>query len=170
MKKIRIFFFTSIIIISSFSYAAEKNEPFDGTGGRNDLSYLNVDNSNFKKGNDALKQALKLKEKNKIEKSNKRLQKALSYFISAYKENPDSLEVLSRLGLSYNLVGDIIMSEIYYSEALSIDPKNNLINQRLGELYFNTQRLALAKEKLKILSDCHCEEYTELKMIIDGKK
>jgi len=169
MKRIKIILFISIIT-SSFSFAAEKNETFDGTGGREDFSYLNAKNSNFKKGNDALKQALKLKEKNKIEKSNKRLDKAISYFVLAYNESPDNFEVLNLLGFSYNLAGDMIMSEIYYSEALNINPKNNLINQRLGELYFKTKRTTLAKEKLRILSNCNCEEYSVLKMIIDGKK
>tara|TARA_B100000035_G_C20715866_1_gene429030 strand:- start:5 stop:514 length:510 start_codon:yes stop_codon:yes gene_type:complete len=169
MKIIKIILFISIIT-SSFSFAAEKNKTFEGTGGRDDFSYLNAKNSNFKKGNDALKQAIKLKEKNKIKKSNKRLEKAISYFVLAYNESPNNLEVLNLLGFSYNLAGDVIMSEIYYSEALNIDPKNNLINQRLGELYFNTNRISLAKEKLKILSKCNCEEYSVLKMMIDKKK
>ena len=30
--------------------------------------------------------------------------------------------------------------------------------------------LDLAKERLKILESCNCEEYTELKQIIDGTK
>ena len=169
MKIIKIILFISIIT-SSFSLASEKNGTFDGTGGREDFSYLNAKNSNFKKGNDAFKQALKLKEKNKIEKSNKRLDKAIRYFVLAYNESPDNFEVLNLLGFSYNLAGDMIMSEIYYSEALNINPKNNLINQRLGELYFKTKRTTLANEKLKILSNCNCEEYSVLKMIIDGKK
>ena len=67
------------------------------------------------------------------------------------------------------MVGDTIMSEIYYNQALDIDPNNNLVNQRLGELYFKTKRTTLANEKLKILSNCNCEEYSILKMIIDGK-
>ena len=168
MKIIKIILFISIIT-SSFSLASEKNGTFDGTGGREDFSYLNAKNSNFKKGNDAFKQALKLKEKNKIEKSNKRLDKAIRYFVLAYKENPNNLDILNYLGLAYYMVGDTIMSEIYYNQALDIDPNNNLVNQRLGELYFKTKRTTLANEKLKILSNCNCEEYSVLKMIIDGK-
>ena len=71
MNKIKKIFFILILIIPTFSYTNEKNEEFDGKGGRDDLSYLNAKNSNFKKGNDALKQALKLKKKNKFKKSNK---------------------------------------------------------------------------------------------------
>ena len=61
------------------------------------------------------------------------------------------------------------MSEIYYQEGLIIDPKNYLINQRLGELYFNTKRVNLAKERLEVLISCNCEEYLNLKNIIEKK-
>ena len=170
MNEIKKKIFIIIFIFVSCSQVASEDETFDGKGGREDLSFLNAKNSNFKKGNYALKQALKLKKKNKIEKSNKRLEKALSYFVLANNETPDNLEVLSVLGFSYYLVGDTIMSEIYYNEALDIDPKNNLINQRLGELYFNTKKIKLAKERLKILSNCNCQEYLRLNAIINGKK
>ena len=99
-----------------------------------------------------------------------KLEKALKYFVSAYEETPDNIELLNFLGLSYYMAEDAIMSEIYYQQALVIDPKNNLTNQKLGELYFNTERIDLAKEKLKILSSCRCEEYSLLKKIIAGKK
>ena len=62
------------------------------------------------------------------------------------------------------------MSEIYYQEGLNIDPKHKLINQRLGELYIKTKRIELAKEKLKILSNCNCQEYLDLKETILGTK
>ena len=145
----------------------------DGKGaqstGKEDLSFLEAKNSNFKKGKDALKQAIKYEKENEFEKSTKRLNKAIKYFVSAYEENPNNLDVLNYLGLAYYIVGDTIMSEIYYNQALVIDPNNTLINQRLGELYFRTKRTTLAKEKLKILSKCNCEEYSVLKMIIDEK-
>ena len=137
--------------------------------GREDLSFLEAKNSNFKKGKDSLKQAIKYNKKNKLKKSNKQLSKAINYFVSAYEEEPNNIEVLNYLGLVYYMVGDIIMSEIYYQEALLINPNNNLINQKLGELYFNTERVNLAQEKLKKLSKCNCEEYSILKKIISGK-
>ena len=170
MNKIKKIFFILILIIPTFSYTNEKNEEFDGKGGRDDLSYLNAKNSNFKKGNDALKQALKLKKKNKFKKSNKRLEKAVNYFVLANKENPNNLQILNLLGFSYNLLGDTIMSEIYYTDALIIDPKNSLINQKLGELYFNTKRIDLAKQRLDLLVNCNCREYVELKKVISGTK
>ena len=170
MNKIKKIFFILILIIPTFSYTNEKNEEFDGKGGRDDLSYLNAKNSNFKKGNYALKQDLKHKKKNKFKKSNKRLEKAVNYFVLANKENPNNLQILNLLGFSYNLLGDTIMSEIYYTDALIIDPKNSLINQKLGELYFNTKRIDLAKQRLDLLVNCNCREYVELKKVISGTK
>lgn len=163
------------ILIFSLLLSNQVNAFLDNDGkgaqstGKEDLSFLEAKNSNFKKGKDALNQAIKYKKKNKLEKSSKRLNKAIKYFVSAYEENPNNLDVLNYLGLAYYIVGDTIMSEIYYNQALVIDPNNTLINQRLGELYFKTKRTTLAKEKLKILSKCNCEEYSVLKMIIDGK-
>ncbi len=161
MKKLKILFFILTIFFSNIYHLAADKE------GLEDKSYLNAKNSNFKKGNDALKKALKYKKKNKIEKANKKLEKALGYFLSSYKESPNNIEILSLLGFSYFLIGDPIMSEIYYMEGLDIDPKNNLLNQRLGELYFNTKRVDMAKNRLKILKSCNCEEYLNLKNIIE---
>ena len=53
---------------------------------------------------------------------------------------------------------------------LKIDPNHNGINEYLGELYVATNRMDLAKERLKVLENCNCEEYTELKQVIDGSK
>ena len=172
MKKIIyliiIFLFFSLNLALSFTSNPDPNDI--GTGGRDDLSFLKAKNNNLKKGNDALKQAIKYIDKNKNKKANKRLEKALGYFVLAYKETPENLEILYLLGFSYYLIGDMIMSEIYYSEALEVDPQNIIINQKLGELYFNTNRVDLAKEKLKVLANCKCKEYSELKKIISGKK
>ena len=154
------FFFTGKI------FSAEKKEQDVGTGGRDDLSYLNAKNSNFKKGKDALAQANKLLKKKKLKKSDKRLNDAIQYFVLANKEFPNNAKILDYLGAVYYKAGDLIMSEIYYQEGLMIDPKNNSINQGLGELYFKTNRIDLAKEKLNILSSCNCKEYFNLKNII----
>ena len=59
------------------------------------------------------------------------------------------------------------MTEIYYKEGISIEPKNISINKSLGELYLTTKRKALAIERLDALKDCNCQEYLNLKNIID---
>jgi restriction endonuclease Mrr len=50
---------------------------------------------------------------------------------------------------------------------LSIKPDHNGINEYLGELYVKTNRIDLAKERLEVLRKCNCEEFEELKVIID---
>ena len=53
---------------------------------------------------------------------------------------------------------------------MEIDPTHIGINEYLGELYVATQRIDLAKERLEVLKNCNCEEFQELKEIIDGTK
>ncbi len=58
----------------------------------------------------------------------------------------------------------------WYLQGLALEPNHIGINEYLGELYVVTSRIDLAKERLNILKSCNCEEYDELKEIIDGKK
>ncbi|MGA1292349.1 MAG: hypothetical protein ACO3X4_04855, partial [Pelagibacteraceae bacterium] len=58
-------------------------------------------------------------------------------------------------------------AEKYYLAGLSIKPDHNGINEYLGELYVKTNRIDLAKERLEVLRKCNCEEFEELKVIID---
>ena len=60
--------------------------------------------------------------------------------------------------------------EKYYLLGLTIDPGHVGINEYLGELYVVTNRIELAKQRLEVLKNCNCEEYQELKDIIDGNK
>ena len=46
---------------------------------------------------------------------------------------------------------------------------SNGINEYLGELYVKTGRIELAKERLAVLKNCNCEEYAELKEVIEKK-
>tara|TARA_B100001057_G_C22642687_1_gene868881 strand:+ start:389 stop:919 length:531 start_codon:yes stop_codon:yes gene_type:complete len=156
-----IYIFFSINLALSFTLNPESKDI--KTGGRDDHSFFKVKNSNLKKGNDALKRALKYIDKNKKDKADKYLEKALSYFVSANKETNENAEILNLLGFSYYLVGDSIMSEIYYLEGLNVDPENILINQRLGQLYLDAGRTDLANDRLKILKKCECKEYLQLK-------
>ena len=109
MKKITIFFVLLIIFIPNTLYSADKNNSFDGKGGRDDLSFLNVKNSNFKKGIDSLKIALKHKKKQKNKKADKKFEKALNYFILANKEKPNDIEILKLLGFVHHMVNDEMM-------------------------------------------------------------
>ena len=56
-----------------------------------------------------------------------------------------------------------------YQKALAIDPEHLGANEYLGELYLQTDALAKAKERLKILDDAcifGCEEFDDLKQAI----
>ena len=143
-------------------HSAEKSD------GKQDLSFLDVKNSNYKKGFDALKQATRYAKKGKLKKAQKRFNDTIKFFLLANEEIPNEPSILNYLGFSYKKVGDFLMAEIYYTQGLEIDPKNIDMNKYLGELYIETDRVDLAKERLKILENCKCEEYNDLKRIITG--
>ena len=55
-----------------------------------------------------------------------------------------------------------------FEVSLSENYGNHLgINEYLGELYVQTNRIELAKERLQVLNGCNCEEYNELKELIE---
>ena len=117
-----------------------------------------------------IKSGKKLENKGKLEKAKLRYEKAIKYLLKSNKENPNQPNTLNYLGFAYRKIGDFIMAEIYYLEGLNLDPKHKGINEYLGELYVQTNRMDLAKERLSVLKNCNCEEYEDLKNIIDGKK
>ena len=53
-----------------------------------------------------------------------------------------------------------------YLKGLDLDPKHNGINEYLGELYVQTNRIDKANERLAVLKNCNCDEYSELELII----
>ena len=124
----------------------------------------------YKKGETLIKRAKKLEQKDKIEKANKRYEKALEYLIKSNKEKPNQPDTLNYLGFATRKLGDYEKGEEYYLLGLQIDPDHKGINEYLGELYVVTDRIDLAKERLNVLKNCNCEEYKELKEIIEGKK
>jgi len=146
-------------------YSATKSSGIKSDG-RQDLSFLAVKNSNFKKGYDALKQAKKYAKKGRIQKAKKRFNDTIKFFLLANEETPNEPIILSYLGFSYKNAGDFLMAEIYYTQGLKIDPKNIDINRYLGELYIETNKIDKAVERLKILEDCNCLQYKDLAEII----
>ena len=54
-------------------------------------------------------------------------------------------------------------AEKYYLQGLEIEPNHNGINEYLGELYVETNRIDKARERLAVLKNCKCEEYINLK-------
>jgi len=126
--------------------------------------------SNYDKAVQAIKFAKKYEAKGKLEKANKRYAKAQKLLLKSNKEIPNKANTLNYLGFTTRKLGDYENGEKFYLQGLAIEPNHIGINEYLGELYVATNRINLAKDRLKILENCNCEEYTELKEIIEGTK
>ena len=126
--------------------------------------------SNYDKAVESIKFAKKYEAKGKLEKAKKRYAKAQKLLLKSNSEKPNKADTLNYLGFTTRKLGDYENGEKYYLQGLAIEPNHIGINEYLGELYVATNRLDLAKERLEILKNCNCEEYTELKQIIDGTK
>ena len=161
LKFVFIIFFQLLIFNQVYSFT-DQGKGAQSTG-REDTSFLEVKSSNIENGEIAFKQAQKYRAKNTLKKSNKRLNDALNYFLAGYKEDPKNVSVLNYLGIINNILGDQMMSEIYYQLGLSLGPNNPILNQNLGNLYLDTKRISLAEERLSILMKCNCDEYNILK-------
>ena len=126
--------------------------------------------SDYDKAVDLIKFAKKYEKKGKIEKANKRYEKAQKLLIKSNNKKPLQADTLNYLGFTTRKLGDYEKGEKYYLMGLEIEPNHNGINEYLGELYIVTNRIDLAKERLKVLESCNCEEYNEVKEIIAGTK
>ena len=114
--------------------------------------------------------AKKYESKNKMDKALKRYEKAQKILLKLDKEKPLQADTLNYLGFTTRKLGDFEAGEKYYLLGLQVDPTHVGINEYLGELYVVTNRIDLAKERLEVLKNCNCEEFKELKEIIEGTK
>ena len=130
-------------------------------------SSTNGEGSKYKKGSSLIKSAKKFEKKGKLEKAKKRYKKAIEYLTVANKEKPKDPDTLNYLGYASRKIGNLEIAEKYYLECLALDPKHIGINEYLGELYIITKRIDKAKERLEILKNCNCEEFEELKTLIE---
>ena len=126
--------------------------------------------SNYDKAVSLIKSAKKYEKKGKTKKANKKYVKALSLLIKSNEKITNKADTLNYLGFTTRKLGDYIGGEKYYLQGLAIEPNHRGINEYLGELYVVTNRIDLAKERLKVLENCNCKEYIELKEIIEGLK
>ena len=121
----------------------------------------------YKSGKKLVLRAKKLEKKDKIEKAKKLYLKAYDKFEKAYAKDKKNADILNYLGYTLRKTGDFEKAETYYLKGLELDSEHLGINEYLGELYVQTGRLELAKERLEVLSGCKCEEYEELKELIE---
>jgi len=121
----------------------------------------------YKSGKKLIIKAKKLEKKEKIEKAQTLYLKALSKLEKAYDKDKKNADILNYLGFALRKTGDFEKAEKFYLEGLKIDAAHLGINEYLGELYVQTNRIELAKEKLQVLNGCICEEYKELKELIE---
>jgi len=126
--------------------------------------------TNYDKAVSHIKVAKKYEKKGKTEKANKRYEKALKLLTKSNIKKPNNADTLNYLGFTTRKLGDFSNGEKFYLEGLAIEPNHKGINEYLGELYVATNRIDLAKERLNVLKGCNCEEYNELKAVIDGTK
>ena len=113
--------------------------------------------------------AKKLEKKNKKEKAEKVYLKALNKFKKAYAKDKKNADILNYLGYTLRKTGDFEKAEKFYLKGLEIDAGHLGINEYLGELYVQTNRIELAKKRLAVLNGCKCDEYDELKELIENK-
>ena len=154
MKNIICFFV--FLLLTNFSLAA-------GTSSNNDSSEVNL----YKEAKKFIVRAKKLEKKDKVEKALKLYSKAYDKLLKAYDKDKKNPDVLNYLGFTLRKAGNFEEAEIFYLAGLEIKPDHKGINEYLGELYIKTNRIELAKERLEVLKGCKCEEFDELKELIE---
>ena len=116
-----------------------------------------------------VKRAGKLEKKDKTDKAKKLYSQAFNKLEKAYKSDKKNPDILNYMGFTTRKIGNFEKAEKFYLEGLSLKPNHNGINEYLGELYVQTNRIDKANERLEVLKSCNCKEYGELELIIKTK-
>ena len=152
MKKI--IFILSLLLLANNCLAAGSAD----SGNKTDL---------YKSAKKLILKAKKLEKKDKVEKALTLYSKAYEKLEKAYAEDKKNPDILNYLGYTLRKTGDFKKAETYYLKGLDLDAGHLGINEYLGELYVQTGRIELAKKRLNVLKGCKCEEYEELKELIE---
>ena len=152
MKKI--VFIILISLMSQYAYSAGSDSSDDSKSNYYDDAKKLV------------KKAGKLEKKEKIDKAKKLYSQAFQKLEKAHSSEKKNPDILNYMGYRSRKIGNFEQAEKFYLTGLSIKPDHNGINEYLGELYVQTNRLDKAKERLDVLKNCNCEEYKELELII----
>ena len=148
------------ILLSSNLFAAGSDSSSSSSGGED------ASKSDYKQAVNLIKRASKLEKKDKIDKAKKLYSQAFNKLEKAYKSDKKNPDILNYMGFTTRKAGNFDQAEKYYLKGLSIKPNHNGINEYLGELYVQTNRIDKANERLEVLKGCNCEEYGELELII----
>ena len=156
--------FLIIFFIISFFNSIFVNAAGTTSGGENKYGKEGL----YKEGKKLVIRAKKLEKKNKKDKAEKLYLKAYNKFEKAYSKDKKNPNILNYLGYTLRKTGNLEKAEIFYLKGLELDAGHLGINEYLGELYVQTNRIDLAKKRLEVLNGCGCEEYKELKDLIEN--
>ena len=152
-----------IFLILSFGSAFAAGSDSSGGGDSSNSESL------YKSSVSLIKRAGKLEKKDNKEKAEKLYSQAFKKLSEALKKDKKNPDILNYMGFTSRKIGNFPEAEDYYLRGLAIDPKHNGINEYLGELYVQTNRLDKANERLAVLKNCNCDEYKELELIIKNR-
>ena len=151
-----------IIVLSLFFSSALMAAGSDSSSG----SSSSMNESLYEDAVKLVKRAGKLEKKDKTDKAKKLYAQAFNKLEKAYKSDKKNPDILNYMGFTSRKVGNFNQAEKFYLKGLNIKPNHNGINEYLGELYVQTNRIDKANERLEVLKSCNCKEYGELELII----
>ena len=154
MKKILILLF--VLSLNNYAFGA----------GSDSSSDTSTETSLYDAAVKLVKRAGKLEKKGKDEKAKKLYSQAFIKLNTAYTSDKKNPDILNYMGFTSRKTGNFKEAENYYLKGLDLDPKHKGINEYLGELYVQTNRIDKANERLAVLKNCNCEEYQDLELII----
>ena len=120
----------------------------------------------FSEAKKLVKRAGKLEKKEKNDKAKNLYSQAFEKLKKAYASDKKNPDILNYMGYTSRKIGNFEQAEKFYLTGLSIKPDHNGINEYLGELYVQTNRIDKANERLEVLKNCNCDEFQELELII----
>ena len=143
-----------IIVLSLFLSSTLMAAGSDSSSG----SSSSMDESLYEDAVKLVKRAGKLEKKDKTDKAKKLYAQAFNKLEKAYKSDKKNPDILNYMGFTSRKVGNFDQAEKFYLKGLNIKPNHNGINEYLGELYVQTNRIDKANERLEVLKSCNCKE------------
>ena len=154
MKKILVLLISVFLCFNAFAAGSD--------GGGSSSSEASM----YDEGVKLVKRAGKLEKKDRADKAKKLYSQAFKKFEKAYSKDKKNPDILNYMGFTSRKTGNFEIAEKFYLQGLSINPNHNGINEYLGELYVQTNRMDKANERLEVLKNCNCKEFGELELII----